>query len=46
MRPLEASAAAAADAIASKRANREERLKRSNVNLAIAWGLSLLCGVG
>jgi len=46
VRPQDTSAWAAADAIASKRADREARLKRSTVNLAFAWGLSLVCGLG
>ena len=46
VRPLEPSAWAAADALAAKRADREARLQRSNARLAVAWALSLLCGVG
>lgn len=48
MRPREKAraASAAAGAIARKRADREERLQRSAADLAFAWALSLLCGIG
>jgi Cu+-exporting ATPase len=46
VRPQDASAWAAGAALASKRADREARLRRSTLDLAVAWGLSLLCGVG
>jgi hypothetical protein len=46
VRPRAPGAWAAADVIAAKRAEREARIQASTVNLAVAWGLSLMCGIG